>query len=191
MRTREALRESTDPKWIRIAGMVRRMAVTLTSKVLWQLVGVPLPDDEGGATEREVINAEAFIGFGFFARPPSSGKPEAIILSVGDADAPMIIAVRDEKTRAAIVGALKLGETAIYTDQALVYLKDNGTIEARSAAGAAAALATKADMDALKSAIQGWTPVPNDGGAALKTALLALFSGPPTWPAGTKKFNAE
>ena len=36
-----------------------------------------------------------------------------------------------------------------------------------------------ARLNELKSAINGWTPVPNDGGAALKTALSTLFS---TWP---------
>lgn len=184
MRSKEVLLESTDPRWIRVAGMVRRMAISLTTKVLWQLVGFRLPDGSF-----EVVNAEAFTGIGFFSRPPTSGKPEAIVLSVGDASVPAIVAVRDEKTRAAIVGALKVGETAMFNDQALVYIKDNGTIEARSAAGTAAPLATKADLDALKSAIQGWTPVPNDGGAALKTALFALFSVP--WPAGTTKLKAE
>lgn len=34
-------------------------------------------------------------------------------------------------------------------------------------------------LTALKNAINGWTPVPNDGGAALKTALATLFT---TWP---------
>lgn len=42
-----------------------------------------------------------------------------------------------------------------------------------------------AQLAALKSAIAGWTPVPNDGGAALKAALTALFTGPPVWPAST------
>jgi hypothetical protein len=37
-----------------------------------------------------------------------------------------------------------------------------------------------ANLTALKSAINGWTPVPNDGGAALKVALSALFAAP--WP---------
>jgi hypothetical protein len=43
------------------------------------------------------------------------------------------------------------------------------------------AIATKvaAQLDALKDAINGWTPVANDGGAALKTALSALFA---SWP---------
>lgn len=31
------------------------------------------------------------------------------------------------------------------------------------------------DLNSLKSAISGWVPVPNDGGAALKVALTAFF----------------
>jgi hypothetical protein len=40
----------------------------------------------------------------------------------------------------------------------------------------------QAQLQALADAIAGWTPVPNDGGAALKLALTALFTGPPAWP---------
>jgi hypothetical protein len=45
-------------------------------------------------------------------------------------------------------------------------------------------------LEQLKSAINGWTPVPNDGGAALKTALASLFS---SWPNSTAclKLKAE
>lgn len=178
MRTTQTLLESTDPRWIRVAGMVRRMAISLTSKVLWQLVGFRLPDGS-----QEVVNAEAFTGIGFFARAPSSGVPEAIVVSVGDANAPMIIAVRDEKTRAAVVGALKVGETAMYTDKAIVYLKDNGTIEARSAGGAAAALATKADVTALANFVQGLLV----GG----TGSAPIPPGTVPQPTGTLKFKAE
>lgn len=38
-------------------------------------------------------------------------------------------------------------------------------------------------LQALASVFSAWTPVPNDGGTALKTALTALISGPPSWPA--------
>ena len=43
------------------------------------------------------------------------------------------------------------------------------------------ALASKVSdqLNALKNAVNAWTPVPNDGGAALKAALTALFT---TWP---------
>ncbi len=178
MRSKATLLESTDPRWIRVAGMVRRMAITLTSKVLWQLAGFQMPDGS-----REVFNAEAFTGIGFFARPPSSGSPETIVVSVGDASAPMIIAVRDEKTRAAIMGAIDVGETAIYTDKAVVYLKSDGTIEARSAGGVAAALATKADVTALANFVQGLM-VGGTGSAPIPPGTV------PT-PAGTLKFKAE
>ncbi len=40
-----------------------------------------------------------------------------------------------------------------------------------------------AQLEALRDAINGWVPVPTDGGAALKVALQALFIGPPIWPA--------
>lgn len=49
-------------------------------------------------------------------------------------------------------------------------------------AAEAVALASKvaAELTALKSALNGWTPVPSDGGAALKVALSALFAA--GWP---------
>lgn len=59
-----------------------------------------------------------------------------------------------------------------------------GVMRVSTAGGTAdfVALAAKvlAQLNALKSAINGWTPVPNDGGAALKTALSSLFA---SWPA--------
>lgn len=35
-------------------------------------------------------------------------------------------------------------------------------------------------LDAFNTAVSGWTPVPNDGGAALKTALSTLIGGVPS-----------
>lgn len=46
-----------------------------------------------------------------------------------------------------------------------------------------------AQLDALKSAISGWTPVANDGGAALKVALGAWLASPSTVAAGNLKAN--
>lgn len=51
--------------------------------------------------------------------------------------------------------------------------------------GGAEPLVQLSQLQALHDAIVGWAPVPNDGGAALKAAMMALFSGPPAWPAGT------
>lgn len=59
-----------------------------------------------------------------------------------------------------------------------------GVLRVSTAGGTAdfVALATKVStaLTDLKNAINGWTPVPNDGGAALKAALSSLFA---TWPA--------
>ncbi len=45
----------------------------------------------------------------------------------------------------------------------------------------------KAWLDAFNAAVSGWTPVPNDGGAALKVALATLIGGvPATDVAATK-----
>jgi hypothetical protein len=104
--------------------MIRRMAISLTSKVLWQLAGFRLPDGS-----IEVTNAEAFTGIGFYARPPRSGVPEAIVASVVDATVPMIIAVRDEATRAKVAGGIGEDETAVFNSQAMMLLRNNGTIE--------------------------------------------------------------
>ncbi|MBA2718937.1 MAG: hypothetical protein H0U52_06820 [Chloroflexi bacterium] len=160
------------------------MAITLTSKALWQLTGFTLPDGDV-----ETQKAEAFTGIGFFARPPSSGKPEAIVIMVNDAQNPVVIAVRDEKTRAAIVGALEQDESAIFNTRALVVIKADGTIEARSASGVAGLLATKADLAALKAAITGAATVANDGGAAFKANILAALGA--AWPVGTTKLKGE
>jgi len=45
-------------------------------------------------------------------------------------------------------------------------------------------------LTTLKNAIDGWTPVPNDGGAALKTALTSALAG---WPPalGASNLNAD
>lgn len=53
-----------------------------------------------------------------------------------------------------------------------------------------AALASKvlSNLNALKTAINGWTPVPNDGGLALKTALSTLFA---TWPTSVASTTVE
>jgi hypothetical protein len=49
-------------------------------------------------------------------------------------------------------------------------------------AGGSSALATKADLDTLKSAISGAATVPTDGGAAFKAAILVALAA---WPVGT------
>lgn len=186
MRTIRELAHAIDPARVRAAGAIRRMAITLTAKVLWQLTGFRLPD---GTTETAL--AEVFGGIGFFARPPSGSKPEAIVLMVGDANTPVIVALRDEQTRAKVAGAFKPNESGVFNTLSIVYVKDDGTIEARSTGGTAKRLATNDDLAALINILATWVVVPMDGGAALKTAIQAYQTAHPTWPAGTSKLKGE
>ena len=49
------------------------------------------------------------------------------------------------------------------------------------------AIAKNADLSSLVNVLKTWTPVSGDGGAALKTAVIAAF---PSLPAGTTKVKA-
>lgn len=164
-----------DPLRHRVAGAIRRMVVRLTGKdggptrTLWQLVGVRL-----GASE-EVVEAEHFLGIGFYSRPGSDGRPEAIVVNVGGANAPAIVAVRDEKTRQAMAGAIKAGETMVYTPLLVMHMKDDQTVEIRTANGTAGTLAFQADLAALAAHVDS-LPVGGTGSAP---------SPPGTAPTGT------
>lgn len=149
MKSVSELMEAVDPARKRIAGAVRRMAITLTAKVLWQLTGYKIDG------QTETFSAEPFTGIGISARPPTASKPEAIVLMVGDAKNPTIIAVRDEQTRAKVAGALGVDETMLFNSKAVVHVKANETVEVRKPGGVAVALATKADVTALANFVQG------------------------------------
>lgn len=180
MKTTEQLRDGLTRKAVHAAGMVRRMAITLTSRALWQLTGFTLLDGS-----RETMAAEPFLGLGIAARPSSSGKPEAIVLMIGDdAKTPVVVAVRDEATRQAIAGALAADETALYNSKVIAIAKADGTFEVRSKAGVAVALATKADLDALATWIHT-AMIVNATGATAGTTT------PPPSATGTTKLRGE
>lgn len=70
---------------------------------------------------------------------------------------------------------------------ATLELTDAGTALVHDGTAAQAVpLATKADLDNLKSIISAWTPVPGDGGGALKTAITSGWT-----PAGTSVLKAK
>ncbi len=149
---------ATDPGQRRASGMVRRFGVASTSKVIWRLTGVR------GLETTEQVDAEVFAGIGIYARPGANGKPEAIVVNVGDARHPVIIATRDEAAAHAIRGDLgankpAAGETLIFASVggAVVYLRNNGTVEVRTAAGTAGALATKEEVKALRDYLNALT----------------------------------
>lgn len=132
MRTRAELREAVDPLFVALRGVIRRMGVSLGAGSLWQFVGVRMSD---GKTETR--NAETFSGIGFYSQPSSSGKPEAIVVMVGDANSPACVATRDEATRQASVGDLAADEAAIFNSLVRVHCKADGTIELKTVLGIA------------------------------------------------------
>lgn len=144
------LAKVTDPFMRRVAATARRFVVS-GSRAIWQLTGVQLLDGN-----RETFLAEAFTGIGFYSRPSATGKPEAVTVAVGGANAPVIIATRDEQTRAAVAD-INADETATFNSQAIVLIKADGTIEIRSASGTAVPLATLADLQALKTWLDAHT----------------------------------
>ena len=86
----------------------------------------------------------------------------------------------------------------MYNDQALVYIKDDGTLEARSASGTAVRIPSLQDLQILRNAIASAVISLGAGGAATINAAMDIAVAalpdpptPPTWPIGTKKFKAE
>ena len=94
----------------KVAGMVRKMMVLFTAKGIWEL--------EGFRALKERVRAEVFQGVGFWARPPANAKIQAIVVSVGDSDNPVVIAIRDERTRQAVANALADDEAIQYEREA-------------------------------------------------------------------------
>jgi hypothetical protein len=66
------------------------------------------------------------------------------------------------------------------TSGAQVVITPTGIELGGNAAAVALASKVKAWFDAFNAAVTGWTPVANDGGAALKAALSTLISGTPS-----------
>jgi phage gp45-like len=128
-----------------VYGMVRRFAITLTDTARWQLLG-----QRGGAGGDEILpNVESFTGIGFYSRPASSGNPEAVAVAIGGTRTTVVIAARDEATRQAMVGSLPADSAAMFNTKAVLVINPDGTVEIRAGGGAAAPLATLADIQAL------------------------------------------
>lgn len=174
-----------------VLGRVRRFAITLTTRALWQVAGHLLPDNE----TIETHNAPPFTGVGLYARPAADGNPEAIVVFVGGPSNPVIVATRDEKTRAAVfaaAGELAPGEAAIYSPAAIIVAKADGTVEIRTPGGVAVSLATKADVQTIRDQLTAHTHGPGTF-AAGASAVVGVSGGGPavTAPVGTTVLRAQ
>lgn len=150
MRTPRELRERTSSLMVKLRTAIRRMTLAATSGGLWQVVGYTDDDRDEGIP--------VFQGIGIVARP-RAGRGEAIVAKVGIEGHAVLVALRDESIRIEI----DEDETALINSTgAKIHVTKGGDIIVQPAAGrevlvrheggAAAALATKADLDALA----GW-----------------------------------
>lgn len=165
-------RDSTAPLMRRLAGLVRRVSITVTSGAFWQGVGHLLLDGD-----KETLPFEVFSGIGFYARPPAGANTDAILAFPGGPENPVAVAMRDEATAKKMAGGLQQDETAAFNTQAGLYITAAGKVEARAFGGTAVALATKADIDSLRTWIAGHvhgssgpptgTPPPNASGTSV------------------------
>lgn len=192
-RTSEDFAQETSKFRRFVYGMNRRYKVVSTAETKWQVLG-----QRGGQGGDEAPLFEPFTGIGFYSRPPSSGNPEAIGTSIGGAKTTVLVATRDEATRQAVAGDLAEGETCVYNDKALIVVRADGTVEIRLVGGTAIPLATKQDLDILRTAIGTAVISVGAGGAAtINTAADVLVAAlvpppvPPTWPIGTKQLKGQ
>lgn len=146
-RSPEDLARETDPFRLRVLGTIRKMIVRFAAKGLWELGGF-------SKLGERIPKAEVFQGVGFWATPAAGVEVEAVVLNVGgDANHPIVVALRDEKTRKQVADALAGDTTCVHNTAARVVILPNGTIEARTHGGTAAPLATLADLQALRDFI--------------------------------------
>jgi hypothetical protein len=176
----------TDPLELKFRNLVRRYVVTAARGAFWKILGVRLPDGN------ETNTIELFSGIGFYATPPASGKPEVIVVNVGNAKAPVIVATRDWKTLKAVLaqlGEVDAGSTIVHNGAAVLYMRPNGTVEIRTPGGTAKRLATVDDVQAVRDDLHlhEHLYVPPGGPPAVTTT-----GGPAvTAPVGTTVLKGE
>lgn len=171
-----SVRDEVSPTQRDALGMIRRMAVTLTSGPFWQAVGHLLLDGS-----RETRQFEPFSGVGFYARPKAGRNVEVILTFVGGAQNPVGIAARDEETRKKMANIAE-DESAMYNTVVRFLLRSNGTAEIALAGGTPHQLALKSDVANLANHVDTLL-VGGSGSAATPGAAPQ--------PTGTTVFKAQ
>lgn len=169
-----------------LLGNIRRMAIKLTSRATWQMIGHILLDGKP-----ETQNVDVFPGVGFYARPKDSGRAEAIVVHPGGGAAHAVaVATRDMDSQKKATVGIKENETQMHNDQALVRCTAEGKVEARSIAGTAVELATKEDLQNLVDYIKNEMVIVTPSGNSTPGVAGSPSPQPPN-PTGTTKFKAE
>ncbi len=144
--TSVAWRDSTDTPARRLAGLVRRVAVKVTSATFWQVVGHLLFDNK----TPETLDAEVFSGGGFYWRPKAGANAEAIVVFPGGPENPVIVGLRDEDLRKKMTH-LDQDETAMVNSQVGVFITRDGFVEVREDGGTGVGLATIDELNNLRA----------------------------------------
>ncbi len=174
------------PLATRVANAVARAVVQLVDdSTKLQLLQV-------GALAGETLDAaEHHQPYGF-SSVPLAGAEAVVVFPNGDRSHPLVVSVSDRRYRPTDG---EPGQVTIYNHNgATVTLTADGDIIATPAPGrqvllgsdtAADPPALSSELADLKSRIAEWAPVPNDGGASLKTVFSA-------WPVpGASKVKVE
>lgn len=179
---RDLVRGSVAPLRERLRGLVVRGVVKVLSE------GSGLQRAQIVSTADEVDDGVEIIASPGLTSRPAAGV-EALVFSVNGNPGHRVALLFDRRSRfrnlAEDEAALHIG----HGDQ-VVLLKANGDVQVLPDTGGEVVLggadATKhvalapdvqARLDALKTAINAWVPVPQDGGAALKVALTGWLAG--------------
>jgi hypothetical protein len=138
-------RDGTGTAARRLAGLVRRLAVKVTSGTFWQVVGHLLFDNK----TPETLDAEVFSGGGFYWRPKAGANAEAIVVFPGGPENPVIVGMRDEDLRKKMA-QIAQDEACMVNTQAGVFITNQGFVEARQDGGTAVGLALESELNNLR-----------------------------------------
>lgn len=151
------MRERFQAELERLLAPIRTRIRNTIARAVVQLVddGAKMQGLQIGVLAGETIDdAERVQQYGLTS-VPLEGADAVVLFPNGDRGLPLVVAVDDKRHRPT---GLKAGEVALYNNAgAQVVMKANGDIEVTPAsggeilAGGSASLATKADLDALKT----------------------------------------
>lgn len=136
--------------------------------------------DEMTATVELAVELEAAAG-AFERVPPLDGVPVVTPGAWSNGDRCLVVFCEESFSKWFDTGSVEPPEVLVRHGLHGVCVPF-GAAPGQAVEFVALANLVQAQLEALRDAILDWAPVANDGGAALKTALQELFTGPPAWP---------